>query len=183
MNKRFDVELGSAIELVGKVPDSQLQIRAVYNSRYGPLTVAVTNRLASPTIDFESAVFSDDADILSVLVTGKPLSELSTAEGTRTLSSVGATLAGFTAKTLGRFAPVDMLDVDFGNDVSSGSAEAGKALGSRVYLIVRFRWGTQDDKNTIEAQVEVQIARDLYFQVRMGDKVEGAGEIVWKSRF
>jgi len=183
LTRDFLMDEGSAIEFVGNVPDSQLNLRATHNSRYGPVTVVVTERMASPSIRFESEVFEDQADILSVLVTGKPISELSTAEGTQALSGIAGALAGFGTKAFGKYTPFDSLVVDLGDDISSGSAEAGKALGSRVFLVTRFRWGTEEGENRIEGQLEVQINPRLYFETLMGDRLQGAAKLVFKRQF
>jgi len=183
LTRDFQMDAGSAIEFVGNVPDSQLNLRATYSSRYGPVTVVVSERMASPSIRFESEVFEDQADILSVLVTGKPISELSTAEGTQALSGVAGALAGFGTKAFGKYTPFDSLRVDLGDDLSSGSAEAGKALGPRVFLVTRFRWGTEEGENRIEGQLEVQINPRLYLETVMGDRLQGAVQLVFKRQF
>jgi len=183
LTRDFELEGGSYIEFVGKIPDSQLNLRATYSSRYGPVTVVVSERMASPSIRFESDVFEDQADILSVLVTGKPIAELSTAEGTQALSGVAGALAGFGTKAFGKYTPFDSLVVDLGDDLSSGSAEAGKALGPKVFLVTRFRWGTEEEENRIEGQLEVQINPRLYLETVMGDRLQGAIQLVWKRQF
>ena len=178
LTRDFEVEEGSFIEFVGKVPDSQLNLRATYSSRYGPVTVVVSERMASPSIRFESEVFEDQADILSVLVTGKPIAELSSAEGSQALSGVAGALAGFGTKAFGKYTPFDL-----GDDLSSGSAEAGIALGPKVFLVTRFRWGTEEEENRIEGQLEVQINPRLYLETVMGDRLQGAIQLVWKRQF
>ncbi len=183
LTRDFEMEPGSSIEFVGKIPDSQLNLRATYSSRFGPVTVVVTERMASPSIRFESEVFEDQADILSVLVTGKPIAELSTAEGSQALSGVAGALAGFGTKAFGRYTPFDSLVVDIGDDLSSGSAEAGKALGPKVFLLTRFRWGTEEGENRIEGQLEVQLDPRLYLETVMGDRLQGAIQLVWKRQF
>ena len=183
LTRDFELEEDSFIEFVGKVPDSQLNLRATYSSRYGPVTVVVSERMASPSIRFESEVFEDQADILSILVTGKPIAELSTAEGTQALSGVAGALAGFGTKAFGKYTPFDSLVVDLGDDLSSGSAEAGKALGPKVFLVTRFRWGTEEGENRIEGQLEVQINPRLYLETVMGDRLQGAIQLVWKRQF
>ncbi len=183
LTRDFEVEENSAIEFVGRLPDSQLNLRATHKSRYGGVTVVVTDRMASPSIRFESEVFEDQADMMSVLLTGKPLSELSTAEGSQALSGVAGALAGFGTKAFGRYVPVDSLSVELGEDVRSGSLEAGKSLGPNVFLLTRFRWGAKEGQNRVEGQLEVQITPRIYFETRIGDRLEGAAEVVWKIQF
>jgi len=183
LTRSFTMDDESFVEFVGRVPDSQLSLRATHSSRYGPVSVRVSERMASPSIRFESEVFEDQADILSILLTGKPMTELSTAEGSQALSGMAGTLAGFGTKAFGKYTPLDSLDVDLGDDISTGSAEAGKALGPRVFLITRFRWGAEEGENRVEGQLEVQITPRLYLETVIGDRLQGAAELVWKKQF
>ncbi|HCP48019.1 MAG TPA: hypothetical protein DIU15_18415, partial [Deltaproteobacteria bacterium] len=183
LTRSFTMDDESFVEFVGRIPDSQLNLRATHSSRYGPVSVRVSERMASPTLRFESDVFEDQADILSILLTGKPMSELSTAEGSQALSGMAGTLAGFGTKAFGKYTPLDSLDVDVGDDISTGSAEAGKALGPRVFLITRFRWGAEEGENRVEGQLEVQITPRLYLETVIGDRLQGAAELVWKKQF
>ena len=98
------------------------------------------------------------------------------------MSGVGAALTGWVSNTFGKYVPVDLLEVDLGDDFSSGSVEAGKAVTPWLFLISRFRWGAEDDENTIEGQVELAFpgTRNLYLEVVIGDKLVGSAELIFK---
>ena len=181
LTKRFDMKDGSAVTLIGDPTASQLDLTAVHSTRYGDVTLKVTGSALKPTIDFSSEQYPDQADVMALLIAGKPLSELTAAQGAQTMSTVGAALGGFLVNKLGKYVPVDSLEIDLGDDVSSGSVEAGKAIGPYVYLLSRFRWGAEDDENIVEGQLEVQIPKTpLQVEVRFGDKLEGSVELVAK---
>ena len=183
LTRQFLVEEGSSVEFVGAIPDAQLSIRALQQSGQGDVAVVVSDRLGSPRIDFESDQFEDQADMMSVLLTGKPLSELSAAEGGGTLGQITEALAGFGTKAFGKYVPVDRLAVDIGDDISSGSVEAGKALSPWLFFLTRFRWGAEEDENRIEGQLEFRFDRRGYVEVRMGDRLIGSADVVWKVHF
>lgn len=183
LTRQFVVEEGSSMEFVGAIPDTQLSLRALQRSGYGDVAVVISDRLGSPRIDFESAEFEDQADMMSVLLTGKPLSELSAAEGGGALGQITEALAGFGTKAFGKYVPVDRLAVDIGDDISSGSVEAGKALSPWLFFLTRFRWGAEEDENRVEGQLELRFDRRGYVEVRMGDRLIGSADVVWKIHF
>jgi translocation and assembly module TamB len=183
LTRQFVVEEGSSVEFVGAIPDAQLAIRAIQQSGQGDVAVVVSGRVGEPHIDFESDEFEDPADMMSVLLTGKPLSELSAAEGGGALGQITEMLAGFGTKAFGKYVPVDRLAVDIGDDVSSGSVEAGKALSPWLFFLTRFRWGAEEDENRIEGQLEFRFDRRGYVEVRMGDRLIGSADVVWKVHF
>lgn len=183
LTAKFDLDPESLVQFGGLLTDSALDLRAVHTSRYGEIAVVVGGAVSSPTIGFESDAFDSQADMLAVLLTGRPLSDHSAAEGNATTRAVSGALSGFTTKLLDKVVPLDIFQLDLGDDVSSGSVEAGKAIGSRVVVITRWAWGGEDDENRVEAEVEVLLTRGLYFKVRAGDRAEGSADVVYKQRF
>jgi autotransporter translocation and assembly factor TamB len=183
LTRSFAVEEGSSVEFVGAIPDAQLAIRAVQQSGQGDVAVVVSGQIGAPQIDFESDEFEDPADVMSVLLTGKPLSELSGAEGGSALGQITETLAGFGTRAFGKYVPVDRLALDIGDDISSGSVEAGKALSPWLFFLTRFRWGAEEHENRVEGQLEFRFDRRGYVEVRMGDRLIGSADVVWKIQF
>jgi len=183
LTAKFDLDTESDVEFGGEIADSALDLRAVHTSRYGEIAVVVGGAISNPEISFESDAFDSQADMLAVLLTGRPLSDHSAAEGNATTRAVSGALSGFTTKLLDKVVPLDIFQLDLGDDVSSGAVEAGKAIGSRVVVITRFTWGGEDDENRVEAEVEVLLTRGLYFRARGGDRAEGSVDVVYKQRF
>jgi len=60
--------------------------------------------------------------------------------------------------------------------------EIGKALGERVFLITRYRYGVDEDENMFEGQLEFSVTRRLYIELRYGDANNGGVEVYvkWK---
>ncbi len=185
LTKKFNLEDGSGVDLIGDPLASQLNFTGVHTTRYGDVRVKVTGSVMNPQIVFESDQFDDQADIMSLLFTGKPLSELTAAQGASAMSGVAAALTGWVSNTFGKYVPVDLLDVDLGDDFSSGSVQAGKAITPWLFVLSRFRWGAEEDENTIEGQVELAFpgTRNLYLEVIIGDKLVGSAELIYKVLF
>jgi len=183
LTAKFDLDTDSNVEFGGLVGDSALDLRAVHTSRFGEIAVVVGGAISGPEIAFESDAFDSQADMLAVLLTGRPLSDHSAAEGNATTRAVSGALSGFTTKLLDKVVPLDIFQLDLGDDVSSGSVEAGKAVHPRVVVITRWTWGGEDDENRVEAEVEVLLTRGLYFKTRVGDRAEGSVDVVYKQRF
>ena len=183
LTKKFQVDMDSSLVFVGDPMDTQLGLKALFPSNYGDINVLVTGQPDNPSIKFISDELEDQADIMSVLVTGKPLSELSSAEGSGATAAIVQMLAGFATGAFGKYVPVDSLNVDLGDDISSGSVEAGKAITPYIFFLARYRWGVDDDENRVEGQLEIRVTRRGYLEFRFGDRLEGSADFVGKIIF
>ncbi len=183
LTKKFEIAPGSKLTLVGDLFDSQLDVDADFPSSYGTITVQVRDTLAAPSITFTSEELPDQGDMMSVLIVGRPLSEVSSGEGQGVAKSISSALAGFGTKLLGKYTPLDKLDVDLGDDMSSGSVEAGKAITPELFLLSRFRWGVSDTReNRVEAEVQWRPRQLRRFAIEghIGDRLAGGLQIVWR---
>jgi len=183
LTKKFTVRDGSTLTFIGLIRDTQLDVTAIYPSNYGDVRVVVTKAITDPQIDFESDELEDPADIMSVLITGKPLSEVGTSEGNAAASIIANGLTGFFTGAFGKYVPVDSLDFDLGDDLSSFSVEAGKAITPFIFFIARYNHGVEDDENRVEGELEIRIDRNGYVEFRIGDRLEGSAEVVGKVIF
>lgn len=183
LTKKFDIRPGSSVTLTGEPLDSRLDLIADYPSSYGSIQVKVTGSSREPQIEFSSDELADQGDIMAVLVTGKPLSEQTSAEGGSLMKTLSSALAGFSTKLLGKYTPLDKLDIDLGEGLSSGSVEAGKALTPELFLLSRFRWGVEDEReNRVEAEVQFRPRGLKRFSIEasIGDRLAGGLQIVWR---
>ena len=183
LTKKFDIVPGSKLTLVGELFDSQLDVDADFPSSYGTITVQVRDSLASPSITFTSEDLVDQADMMSVLIVGRPLSEASGGEGQGVAKTISGALAGFGTKILGKYTPLDKFDVDLGDDMSSGSVEAGKAITPELFLLSRFRWGVNNHyDNRVEAELQWRPRQLRRFAIEghIGDRLAGGVQVVWR---
>jgi autotransporter translocation and assembly factor TamB len=183
LTKKFQVDMDSRLTFAGAPMDTLLGLEALYPSNYGDISVLVTGQLDRPSIEFVSDELEDQADIMSVLITGKPLSEVTSAEGSGATAAIVQALAGFTTGAFGKYVPVDSLNVELGDDISSGSVEAGKAITPYIFFLARYRWGVDDDENRVEGQLEIRVTRRGYIELRIGDRLEGSVDFLGKVIF
>lgn len=183
LTKRFDMEQGSSLTFVGDPLDTRIAMRAGHKSRYGTITAVITGTPARPNLDWESEDFTEAADMISVVVTGKPMDELSAAEGGQVQAGLVSFLSGFATKIAGRVVPLDSVDLELEDGFRAGSFEAGKALAPGVVLFVVIRWGADEEENRIEAQLQFQIDRRTYLETSLGDRGKGAAEVRWRVQF
>ncbi len=183
LTKKFQIRPGSEVTMVGDLLDSRLDLVADHQSNYGSIQVAVRGVIKSPEIEFSSEEFADQGDIMAVLLTGKPLSEQTSQEGGSLWSTVSSALAGFGTKIAGKYTPLDKLDIDLGDDLSTGSVEAGKAITPELFLLSRFRWGVEDEReNRVEAEVQFRPRGVKRFSIEasVGDRLAGGAQLVWR---
>lgn len=186
LTRKFEVDPGSRVTFVGEVGDTALELDAIYPSDYGDVRVKVRGQLAAPQIEFVSDELGDQSDIMSVLLTGKPLSEQTAGEGASVARLASSLLAGFGTKLAGKATPLDRLEFDLGDDPSAGSVEAGKALTPQLFLVTRFRWGVEDElENRVEAELQYRPKGLRRFSVEghIGDRLAGGVELVWRIVF
>ena len=183
LTKKFQVDMDSKLNFAGDPMDTALGLKAVYPSNYGDISVLVTGQADNPSIEFTSDELEDQADIMSVLITGKPLSEVTSAEGSAATAAMVQMLAGFATGAFGKYVPVDSLSVDLGDDISSGSVEAGKAITPYIFFLARYRWGGDADENRVEGQLEIRITRRGYLEFRIGDRLVGSADVLGKIIF
>ena len=190
LGKQFKVDEGVVTFTGSSPPDPILDVSAIHRSRYGDITITVTGRSRTPTLSFTSDEYDDEADILSILLFGAPMDELRPGSSTDQGDELGILAAmGFAqanqamAKLFGHSA-VDMINLET-NPAGPGSygIEVGKSITDRVFLITRYRFGgVEEDQNVFEAQLEIQITRSLYIEMRYGDAGNGGIEVFWKRK-
>lgn len=187
--RQFRVDEGSVRFTGATPPDPILDVAATHRSRYGDIQVRVQGNASQPVLSFTSEEIDDEADILSVLLFGAPMDELrpgQSAEAGDELAVVTGMMAAQANQALSRLlghSAVDMINLET-NPAGPGSfgIEVGKSITDRIFLITRYRVGVDEDENQFEGQIEFQLTRGLYLEVRYGDAGNGALEIYLKKR-
>ena len=193
LGKQFKVDEGLVTLTGATPPDPQLDVTASYKSRHGDILLRVEGRASSPQLTFSSDEIADEADILSVLLFGAPMDEAvggmtgggggdESAQFAAIGMMVGKQLGNAMATLVGHNA-VDMVNLETGTaGPGTFGVEIGKALGERVFLITRYRYGVDEDENMFEGQLEFSVTRRLYIELRYGDANNGGVEVYvkWK---
>ncbi|MCK6527625.1 translocation/assembly module TamB [Myxococcota bacterium] len=186
LGRRFVIDRGEVLFTGSWPPDPRVDIVASRDSLYGKVSVQVEGPSSSPKVSFssEGGRLEDEADIVAVLVAGRPLQELTTGQGEDIESQAASFFAGIATSLFGKALSRDVLDlvqVEQRNTAegSSTQIELGRSFGRRVFVITRYRIageGEQDGENVIEGQVEVQLTPRLLVEGVIGDK--GHGELL-----
>lgn len=151
--QELDIEQG-ALVFNGPLENPVLDVRAV--RRIGDVLAGIS--LAGTPRAPQSTLYSEpdlgDAEILSYLITGRPLGSASAGEGEllgQAAFALGLTGAGAIATQVGSTLGLDTLAVD-GNG-GSGRIVAGKRLGDR--LLVEYGYGLVDKLGTLLLRYEL----------------------------
>lgn len=193
LGRRFVIDRGDVLFTGSWPPDPRVDIVASRDSLYGKVSVQVEGASSSPKVSFssEGGRLEDEADIVAVLVAGRPLQELTTGQGEDIESQAASFFAGIATSLFGKALSRDVLDlvqVEQRNTAegSSTQIELGRSIGRRVFVITRYRIageGEQDGENVIEGQVEVQLTPRLLVEGVIGDKGQGELLLRYLRRF
>ena len=183
LGSRFALGDG-VISFVGDDPfDPILELEAVHNAgSYGDVGVDITGSLADMGLGFRSESYPDETDIVSILLLGAPLSELSSgqAQGNASLLTIASgVLMGELERQGGGGHIVDMVEL------GGGSAKAGRALGDDIFVTLELAPGAEVDQgeNITEVTVDWTISRAWSAEIVTGDQGTSSADLYWTWRF
>lgn len=113
--------------------------------------VRVLGTAKAPTIELYSSPAMDDADVLSWLIIGRPLSEARAGEGTdlyQAATSVAIAGGGALAEMIGERFNLVEVSIEAGEQTEDTALVLGRALSPRLY--VRYIQGLMEDNNAIQ---------------------------------
>jgi translocation and assembly module TamB len=151
--QELEIERGS-LTFNGPLENPVLDVRAVRQIKEVVAGISLAGTPRSP----QSSVFSEpamsDAEILSYLITGRPLNSASAGEGEvlgQAAFALGLTGAGLIATQIGNTLGLDTLTVD--GNADTGRIVAGKRLGNR--LSAEYGYGLVDKLGTLLLRYEL----------------------------
>lgn len=178
----FDLT-GGTISFVGDGYDDPLiDLEAVRSAgSYGQVDVHVTGSVQDMQIDLSSEQYPDKKDVVTLLLFGKPASEMADSEGQAGAQLVAASLSALSGqleRAVGT-SVFDELEID-----PAGAIRIGWALSDRAFLRVESRSTTSEvEDNRFEVTLEYLISRRLYAELTTGDRAASSGRIYWRWRF
>ncbi|MCK6505892.1 translocation/assembly module TamB [Myxococcota bacterium] len=178
----FDLT-GGTISFVGDGYDDpliDLQAARVAGT-YGQVDVHVTGSVQDMQIDLSSEQYPDKKDVVTLLLFGKPASEMADSEGQAGAQLVAASLSALSGqleRAVGT-SVFDELEID-----PAGAIRIGWALSDRAFLRVESRGATSDvEDNRFEVTLEYLISRRLYAELTTGDRAASSANLYWRWRF
>lgn len=183
MGVTFELEPESSLSWVGDdIANPLLDMKAtVATGSYGDVNVGISGDVDHIALDFSSEEYPDPADVMSLLLFGKPTSEMSDSEGQAGAAILGAALSSVTGQ-VERLVGLDTLD-QFEIDPSAGAVRVGKALSDTLFLSLQLSPSAEDNENRTQATVEWLIQRRLYAEFVTGDRGQSSADLYWRWRF
>ncbi len=156
---------------------------------YGTVSLKISGRSSAPVVTFDSENGYDPADILAILVIGKPLSESTDpADSIKVASQVeslaAGVLAGIARKQLADKIPIDYLEIR-ADSFSSADLRVGKYVTPKLFVSYKRKLTMDNtmEENVNEVRAEYQLSRSLYFESFYGDAGIWGGDINWRKSY
>lgn len=182
--KTFTVEEGR-VSFTGQDFNPVLELTARYTAGDYTVRIKIGGTLAKPTLTLESEPALEQADILSVLLFGKPANELSKGESAGLREQAIGVASSYVAKGLtqsvGRALGVDVLQFQTGGQgVQGASVSVGKYVAPNVFVTLAHRFAKQGVQ---EVRVEYSF-RPHWSVESSSDTVGETGvDVFWKRRY
>ena len=182
--RKFRVERGQIL-FPGTLPvDPYLDVVARYTIAPYDVDVVLGGTARTPTLELRSNPVLEEADILSVLIFGKPANGLSNNEQASLQTQAIQATAGYVASGLRRSIAnklgLDNLEFDMGQNIGQEKVTVGKYVLKDVYVSTSQQLGEKQER---EVSVEYQI--DRRWQVKGSTTSRGTSgvDIFWQKRY
>jgi len=175
----FTIEDGSAFEFIdGAIDDPLIQLKAERETPYGAVSAEVTGKTDDMRVQLSSNDFPDESDIMAILLFGKPISEMTNAEGETRGLAISAAVGLVAASSLKRFN--DMFkNLELGQE----GWQAGTPLGDRAFVTYRKSFEQVEGENQAEWTLEVFMARRSSLELLTGDAGQSSVDLYWRWRW
>ncbi|NOY24905.1 MAG: hypothetical protein GXP62_03445, partial [Oligoflexia bacterium] len=176
----FDIRDGTISFLGDGVDNPLVDVAAVrHTGSYGDVNVKLSGFVDSLKIDPSSEDYPDKTDVVTLLLFGKPASEMGDTEGAAGAQVVAATLSALTGsveQALGA-SVFDELEID------PSAVRVGWALSDRLFLRLQRRFEDNGTDNQTQVTLEYLISRRLYAEFTTGDRAVSSASLYWRWRF
>jgi translocation and assembly module TamB len=192
VGRRFDLQASSRVEFTGPVDTPVLDVTAKHVNNSTNVTVLVTLKgpADAPVINVSAPDRPDltETQLYTLIVSGRL--DLGRGESQGTLGSgaaslVGSALAGALQKVIAPALPLDVFTVETGDSLTGARVEAGKNLGSRLYLGYVGRTGANPAllQNRNAVRLEYQFTARWSLDAEYGDVGTGTADLFWTKRY
>ncbi len=183
--RRFTLTEGRIQFTGGKPTDAILQLAAEYRVNNYLVNAIVNGTADKPTLSLQSQPVLQQSDILSLLLFGRPVADLTNTEQVSLQQSAIDVTAGFAAATVGRAVAdalglenlgIDLSDVSF----TGGQVRFGRYVGARTYVSVSQAISGNHGR---EVGLEYQLAP--HWRVGASTTIEGNSgfDVIWHKRY
>jgi translocation and assembly module TamB len=180
LGKRFTLKRGSIV-FDGLAPRSaKLDVLAEASAKDMTAWLQLSGTVAAPKVDLSSEPSLPSDEILSRLLFGRSITNITPVQAIRLAQAVNVMARGdgfdFLERTR-RLLGIDQLEVkQAGDDPREATLSAGKYVTEKVYLEVERGIGAQSGKAT----VELELTPNISVETEVGANSEGGVGLNWK---
>ncbi|HYD47768.1 MAG TPA: translocation/assembly module TamB domain-containing protein, partial [Terriglobales bacterium] len=183
--RKFTVEEGE-VNLSGQGFDPLLNIVAVYTAGEYTIRARIGGSVTKPTIKLESEPTLDQADILSVLLFGKPASALNQGESDALRTQAVAVASSYVAaefrQSVASALGVDTLEVTPGTEgMASTSASVGKYVTEDIFVSLAHKFA--DQQTVEELTIQYFLSRAWTIETSADTRGDSGIDIFWRRRY
>jgi translocation and assembly module TamB len=182
--RRFTIEEGRISFMGNSPPQPTFDISAVYTTRDYRIVVHISGSAEKPTLELTSEPALDQADILSVLLFGKPARDLGRSESAGLQQKALALAAGYVVPELRTSVMnalgVETLDVEMPEGSEPGKVSAGRYVAQDVFVSLGQEFGRR------AAQVvglEYYLGRNVSVRGSTSTRGDSALDLLWRYRY
>ncbi|MBL8618840.1 MAG: translocation/assembly module TamB domain-containing protein [Deltaproteobacteria bacterium] len=181
MGSTFDLTGGTLSFLGADYANPQLDIKAVrHTGAYGDVAAAITGSVDEMGIAFQSEDYPDQTDIISILLFGKPASELADSEGQAGAGMLASALAMAAGNSIsGALGSNFLRQIEFDGE----AVRVGLPLSDKTLLSLERHNTTDDEDNIFAVSLEWLITRRMYAEMVTGDKGQSSADVYMRWRF
>ncbi len=182
--KKFTITEGQVV-FTGQDFDPLLSLTATYQAGEYTVRVIIGGRMTKPTLTLESDPPLEQADILSVLLFGKPASELNQAESKglreQAIGVAGSYVAGQLRQSVADALGVDNLEFDTGGEgLSDARVSLGKYVAPDIFVSLSHKFGKQAVE---EIRIEYTLTPSWSIETSTDTRGDSGADIFWKRRY
>ena len=182
--RRFQIERAEFTLTGGSQIDPRLDIVARYKVPQYQIDLVIGGYSSKPTLNLRSEPALEQADILSVLLFGKPTSELNKGEQTSLQKQALKASADFISSDLrqsvARKLGVDTLEFGVGDNLAGGQVEAGKYVTSDVFVSTKQQFGGEKQQ---EYAIEYEVAPNWNIKSSTSPQGNSGIDILWRKQY
>ena len=183
--RRFILNRGTVTFTKETRLNPRLDVLAQYKHDDYVIDAVVGGTGEAPSLDLRSTPPLEQADILAVLLFGKPTSALNKGEEIDLQQEAVALTSGYAAATLGQSVSdalgLDALGIDLsGLDFSGGQVGFGRALTRKTRISATQSIGGKQGQ---EVAIDYEMTPDLDLRTSANSKGSSSADIIWRKRY
>jgi autotransporter translocation and assembly factor TamB len=183
--RRFSIEQEGRIVFTGaSPPEPTFDITAVYSTRDYRVLVHITGSAEKPTLELTSEPALDQADILAVLLFGKPARDLGRSESAALQQKALALAAGYVVPELRTSVMnalgVETLDVQMPEGSQAGSVTAGRYVAEDVFVSLGQEFGRRVAQTV---GLEYYLGKSVSVRGSTSTRGDSALDLLWRYRY